>query len=89
MANEILQKIDEFGNAVTQMRKANDERIEKLEKGAEARAKELDIQADKWNLKIDESMKLLKELRDQKEKDTARLEILEALADRRFFVKFR
>lgn len=82
MANEILEKIDEFGTAVTQMRKANDERLEKLEKGAEARAKELDIQADKWNLKIDESMKMLKSLRDQSEKDKARLEILEALADR-------
>jgi len=82
MANEILEKIDEFGNAVAQMREANDARLEQLEKGSEARAKELDIQADRWNKKIDESLKRIKDLQEEKERDKTRIEILEALADR-------
>lgn len=82
MANPIIEEMQKFGESVTQMRKANDERLEKLEKGAEARAKELDIQADKWNLKIDESLKLIKHMQDTMEKDKARIEMLEALADR-------
>lgn len=82
MANEILDKIDEFGNAVEEMRKSNDERLEKIEKGSESRAKELDIQTDKWNMKIDVALKEIKFLKDEKEKDKTRIEILEALADR-------
>jgi HK97 family phage major capsid protein len=82
MSNPILDKIDEFGEAVTQMRKANDERLEKLEKGSEARAKELEIQTDKWNTKIDEALKHIKALEQEKEKDKTRIELLEALADR-------
>lgn len=82
MANEILDKIDEFGEAVTQMQTANDERLEKMEKGSESRAKELDIQADKWNAKIDASLAEIKSLKEEKEKSQTRLEILEALADR-------
>lgn len=82
MANEILDKIDEFGNAVEEMRTANDERLEKIEKGSESRAKELDIQTDKWNAKIDASLSEIKALKEEKEKSQTRLEILEALADR-------
>lgn len=82
MSNPILEKIDEFGKAVHEMREANDRRLEKLEKGQESRAKELDIQADRWNTKIDESLKLLSALRVENEAQKTRLELLEALADR-------
>lgn len=82
MANPIVEEVQKFGEALTQMRKANDERLEKLEKGSEARAHELDIQADKWNMKIDESLKLIRHMQDTMSKEQARIEMLEALADR-------
>ena len=82
MANEILQKIDEFGEAVVQMRTANDKSIEELKTESAARAKELEIQADRWNKKIDASQKQISLLLEEKEKDRTRIEILEALADR-------
>ncbi len=82
MANEILQKIEEFGEAVAQMRKANDESLSEMKKGNEARAKELEIQSDRWNKKIDELLKVTSTLNRENEAQKTRLEILEALADR-------
>lgn len=82
MANEILQKIDEFGEAVVQMRKAHEESLTEMKKGNEARAKELEIQADRWNKKIDELLKVTSTLNKENEAQKTRLEILEALADR-------
>jgi HK97 family phage major capsid protein len=82
MANEILQKIDEFGEAVEQMRKANDESIAEMKKGNETRAKELEIQSDRWNKKIDELLKVTSSLNKENEAQKTRLELLEALADR-------
>lgn len=82
MANEILQKIDEFGEAVVQMRKANDESLAEMKKGNEARAKELEIQSDRWNKKIDELVKLTGALNRENEAQKTRIELLEALAER-------
>ena len=82
MANEILQKIEEFGEAVVQMRKANDESLSELKKGNEARAKELEIKSDSWNKKIDEALKGINVLNKEYESYKTRVEILEALADR-------
>ena len=82
MPNEILEKIDEFGQAVTQMRETYDKSLEKLEQGSEARAKELEIQSDKWNTKIDEALKHIKNLQEEKQKDQTRIELLEAFAER-------
>ena len=82
MANPILEKIDEFGFAVEAMRKANDESIAEMKKGNEARAKELEIQSDRANRKIDEAMKVIAQLNKENEEKTIRLELLEALADR-------
>jgi len=82
MANEILQKIDEFGEAVAQMRKAHEESVAELKKGNEARGKELEIQADRWNKKIDELLKVTSALNKENEAQKTRLEILEALSDR-------
>jgi len=82
MANEILTKIDEFGEAVAQMREANDKRLEELEKGNEAKAKEFEIKAEKWNKQIDLLQNTIGDLNREKEQDKARIEILEALSDR-------
>lgn len=82
MANEILQKIEEFGEAVVQMRKANDESLTEMKKGNESRAKELEIQSDRWNKKIDELLKVTSTLNKENEAQKTRIEILEALADR-------
>jgi HK97 family phage major capsid protein len=82
MANEILQKIEEFGIAVAEMRKANDQSLAEMAKGNEARAKELSIQSDRWNTKIDELLKVTGALNKENEAQKTRLEILEALAER-------
>lgn len=82
MSNPILEKIDEFGEAVESMRKANDESLAELKKGNESRAKELEIQADRANKKIDEALKVINTLSRENEANKARVELLEALADR-------
>ena len=82
MANPILEKIDEFGTAVEDMRKAYDQSLEEMKKGNEVRAKELEIQSDRANKKIDELTKVIKTLSTEKENQQTRLELLEALADR-------
>jgi HK97 family phage major capsid protein len=82
MANPILEKIDEFGHAVEDMRKANDESLTELKKGNDARAKELEIQADRANKKIDEALKVINSLQRENEEYKTRIELVEALADR-------
>lgn len=82
MANEIFQKLEEIGGVVAEHQKTNDERLEKIEKGQQSRAKELDVTVDKLNQKLDSAYAELKSLKDAKAKDEARIEILEALADR-------
>lgn len=82
MANPILDKIDEFGAAVEAMRKANDESIEQLKKGNDVRAKELEIQSDRANKKVDEALKVISSLTRENEEHKTRLELMEALADR-------
>jgi HK97 family phage major capsid protein len=82
MANPILDKIDEFGAAVEAMRKANDESLAELKKGNDSRAKELEIQADRANKKIDELTKVISSMTRDYEEQKTRLELVEALADR-------
>lgn len=82
MANEILQKIDEFGTAVSEMRKAHEESLTEMKKGNEARAKELEIKSESWNKKIDELLKVTSALNKENEANKTRMEILEALSDR-------
>jgi HK97 family phage major capsid protein len=82
MANPILEKIDEFGFAVEAMRKANDESLAEMKKGNEARAKELEIQSERANRKIDVALKVISQLNKENEEKTTRIELLEALADR-------
>lgn len=82
MSNPILEKIDEFGEAVEQMRKANDESLAEMKKGNESRAKELEIQSDRANKKIDEALKAINTIRTENENYKTRVEILEALSER-------
>jgi HK97 family phage major capsid protein len=82
MANEIIEKIDEFGTAVEQMRQKYDESQEKLEKGLDILSKEKEVEAEKWNKEVGTLQEEIKRLNDEKERDKSRLEILEALADR-------
>ena len=82
MSNPINDALEEIGVSVHQMREKYDASLEKLEKGHEARAKELEVESEKWNIKIDESYKRIKSLEEEKERMTARLEIAEAFMDR-------
>jgi hypothetical protein len=82
MANPINEAIEEIGKSVHDMRQKYDESLEKLEKGAEVRAKELEVEGDRWNQKIDKAYDEIKRLNEEKAKDQTRIEILEALADR-------
>ena len=78
MANPIVEEVQKMGESVEQMRKANDERIEKLEKGLESRAKELDVVTDKYNRDITTHKNKIDELLNEREADRVRLELLEA-----------
>ena len=82
MSNPILDKIDEFGSAVEAMRKTHDQSLAELKQGNESRAKELEIQADRQNKKIDEALKIINTLSRENEANKTRVELLEALADR-------
>ena len=78
MANPIVEEVQKMGESVEQMRKANDERIEKLEKGLESRSKELDIVTDKYNRDITTHKNKIDDLLKEREADRVRLELLEA-----------
>ena len=78
MANPIVEEVQKMGESVEQMRKANDERIEKLEKGLETRSKELDIVTDKYNRDITTHKNKIDEMLKERETDRVRLELLEA-----------
>lgn len=82
MVNPILEKIDEFGQAVVDMRKAHEESLAEMKKGNEARAKELEIQSERANKKIDEALKVINTLNHDNEAYKTRIELLEALSDR-------
>jgi len=83
--NPILEKMDEFGNSVNsvvQMRETYDRALEEQKKGNEVRFEELNRESDKLNKKADEALKMVKTLIDANEKQSAQIEILEALSSR-------
>lgn len=82
MANPILEEIQKLGESVTDFQKTNDERLEAVEKGLDGRAKELDEKLSKLNEVIDTSQAKIKALEAEEEKKQARIEMLEALAER-------
>jgi HK97 family phage major capsid protein len=82
MSNPILDKIDEFGEAVASMRKAHDESLAEIKKGNETRGKELEIQSDRANKKVDEALKAISAIQRDNEAYKTRVEIIEALNER-------
>jgi HK97 family phage major capsid protein len=82
MSNPIVDKMQEIGEAVDAMRKANDASIAKLEQSDASRAAELKQQSDRANAHITSLQKQLKEFQDREEAQKTRIEILEAIAER-------
>lgn len=82
MSNPILDKMQEIGEAVGEMRKTYDASLSKLEQGSEARASELKTQSDRANAHITALQKQVKDLLDREEQQKTRIEILEAFAER-------
>lgn len=82
MSNPINDAIEEIGKSTVEMREKLDRIDEENKKGNAAREKELEIQAAKWNESIDLAQKELKRINLENEKYKARIEMLEALADR-------
>lgn len=81
-AKDILNKIEEFGQAVSDMRKAHDESLEEMKKGNESRAAELETQSNRANKKIDQVTEILKNLQKENEEYKIRLELTEAMLER-------
>ena len=80
--NPILKAIDELNTNWEEFKHINDQKIEKLEKGDESRAKELDIVTDRINVAMDKTSKKISELSVEFEKTKNRLEMAEALLER-------
>ena len=76
---EALEKVNKL---VSDERSINEERYEALEKGHEARAKELDSQLDKVGEEIIEAQKSLREEKRRYELLQERVDILESVNDR-------
>jgi HK97 family phage major capsid protein len=78
----VTEVVNKIAEAVEEQRKVNDQRIEEVIKGNDARAKELD---EKWQKYDDEIVHLQKEkraLEKRMEMQQERLEILESVNDR-------
>lgn len=82
MTNPIVEAVEKVNELVTEERKINDERYEALEKGNEARAKELDEQLERIGEDIIKAEKARKEAERQQKMMQERVELLEARADR-------
>lgn len=82
MGNPILEQIDKIGSTVDEYQKTNDERIAAVEKGLDGRAKELEQKLEKMDGVIDAAQAKIKAMEAEKAKDIARIEMLEALAER-------
>jgi len=80
--NPLTQAVEELNKSLTDERKTNDERYDALEKGNEARAKELDVQLEAIAETISKSQKKVKEEERKNAIMAERLEILEAVNDR-------
>jgi len=82
MANPIVEAVEKINELVTEERRINDERYEALEKGNEARAKELDIQLERVGEDIIKAEKSRKEVERKYTMMQERIELLEAANDR-------
>lgn len=82
MANELLQAVEAVNKSVVDMRDANDKALDALSKGNEAKFKELQAKADKFEAETVEGIRIRRDLERKLALQTDRLEILEALNDR-------
>lgn len=82
MANEFVQAIENIGGAFDEFKKVNDQRLEELNKGNEARARELDEKLGRIETEIVSETRKKKELEQRLAVQQDRIEILEALNDR-------
>ena len=82
MSTELVKAVESLNETLADERKANDERYEALEKGNEARAKELDVQLEAIAEDVKLAQKKVKEEEKRNALMTERLEILEAVNDR-------
>ena len=82
MGNPIVEEMQKLGETVTEFQKTNDERLEAMEKGNETLTKELEQKLEKIGKDLDSSQVKLKAMEAEDAKKQARIEMLEALADR-------
>lgn len=82
MANPIIEQIDKMGTAWAEYQKINDQRLEEVKNGNEARAKELSAQLEKLDKVLTEAVKSKRDAENQLVAMRDRVELLEALADR-------
>jgi HK97 family phage major capsid protein len=79
---EVNDHIANIGKAFEEFKKVNDQRLEEVKKGDEARAKELSATLDKISADLDASRKAKEIIEKKFEAQKDRLEILESMADR-------
>lgn len=82
MANPIVEKIDEIGKLNDEYRKTNDQRIEEIKKGTDARAQELDEKLTKMDKALNDALKAKRDAEASLKTHQDRIELLEAFADR-------
>ena len=80
--SELVNAVEALNKTLADERKTNDERYEALEKGNEARAKELSVQLETMAEEIKAAQKKVKEEERKQVIMAERLEILEAVNDR-------
>jgi HK97 family phage major capsid protein len=79
---EVNDHIANIGKAFEEFKKVNDQRLEEVKKGDEARAKELSATLDKISADLDASRKAKEIIEKKFDAQKDRLEILESMADR-------
>lgn len=82
MGNPIVEAVEKVNELVTEERRINDERYDALEKGNQARAKDLDVQLERIGEDIIKAEKARKEVERKYTLMQERLEMLEAMNDR-------
>ena len=80
--SELVQAVEALNKTLADERKTNDERYDALEKGNEARAKELSVQLETMAEEIKAAQKKVKEEERKQIIMAERLEVLEAVNDR-------
>lgn len=80
--NPINEALEKAGKELADMRERLDKAEEERKSGEEVRAREKEIEAEKHNRQIDKAYDEIKNLKEEKARDQARLEILEAFAER-------